>query len=362
MRDRERIVTKAAPEAVRQAIGGRRIGAPMPRCGIGLVAALLVAACGGSGDHAAATTRRDGAPGSASGAVAAPSATASGRTTGAPLDYTPPPDSLIPHDELGASIRRGLALVTHTTDSLPAYATGTMQCASCHIDGGRRRDAAGLLGVYSRFPKYMDRTGAVIPIEDRINYCFTRSLAGNKIPTDSREMQDIVAYLAWISSGVPVGRHVLGEGMPKMPKLTGDSVRGAQIFATTCAMCHGAQGQGNPPAIPALWGAKSFSIGASMAREERAATFIRHFMPQNNPGSLTDQQAYDVAAYVNSHPRPDSPGKEGDWPKGGAPEDVPYNTKGHAAHRPPTGRLFPRRNPAASIVAPPASILKSSAR
>ncbi len=278
-----------------------------------------------------------------------------------PMDYTPPPDSLIPNDELGASIRRGLALVTHTTDSLPAYATGSLQCASCHIDAGRRRDAAGLLGVYSRFPKYMDRSGAVVPVEDRVNYCFTRSLAGNRIPNDSREMQDIVAYLAYISLGVPAGRHVMGEGMPKMPKLTGDSGRGSLIFATTCAVCHGQDGQGTPPAFPALWGPKSFSIGASMAREERAASFIQHFMPQNKPGSLTDQQAYDVAAYVDSHVRPDSPGKEDDWPSGGAPYDVPYNTKGHVAYRPPSAKLFPRPHPPTTLVPAPASIMKSPA-
>ena len=272
------------------------------------------------------------------------------------MDYTPPPDSLIPHDEMGVSIRRGLALLTRTTDSLPGFAPGNIQCVSCHIDGGRRRDAAGLMGVYSRFPKYMDRSGAVIPIEDRVNYCFTRSLGGSKLPPDSREMQDIVAYLAYISTGVPVGRHVIGESMPEMPKLTGDTTRGAALFATTCVMCHGAQGQGNRPAFPALWGPSSFSIGASMAREERAATFIRHFMPQNKPGSLTDQQAYDLAAYVDSHLRPDSPGKQDDWPKGGAPADVPYDTRGHLAHRPPVGAMFPRANPSASIVAPPASV------
>ena len=277
-----------------------------------------------------------------------------------PMDYTPPPDSLIPHDELGNSIRRGVALVTHTTDSLPAFAPGNIQCTSCHIDGGRRRDAAGLMGVYARFPKYMDRSGAVIPLEDRVNYCFTRSLGGSKLPTDSREMQDIVAYLAYISTGVPVGRHVIGESMPKMSKLAGDTTRGAALFATTCVMCHGAQGQGNPPAFPALWGPKSFSIGASMAREERAATFIRHFMPQNNPGSLTDQQAWDVAAYVDSHLRPDSPGKHDDWPNGGAPADAPYDTKGHVAYRPPVGTLFSRANPSAGIVPPPASVIRSA--
>ena len=297
------------------------------------------------------------APGSSLDSARGP-APAIAHAADAPLDYTPPPDSLIPNDEYGAAVRRGLALVTHTTDSMPRYAPGSLQCSSCHLDAGRRRDAAGLMGVYARFPKYMDRTGAVIPVEDRVNYCFTRSLGGSRIPNDSREMRDIVAYLAYLSTGVPVGRHVIGEAMPKMPQLTGDSARGAALFTTTCVACHGPEGQGNPPLIPALWGPKSFSIGASMAREERAATFIRHFMPKSNPGSLTDQQAFDLAAYVNSHARPDSPGKEGDWPAGGAPYDVPYDTKGHKAYRPPSAAMFPRADRASSIVAPPVSVLK----
>ncbi len=274
------------------------------------------------------------------------------------LDYVPPSDSAIPTDNLGASIRRGRAIFIRTTDSLPSYAPGNIQCASCHLDAGRRRDAAALIGVHARFPKYLDRSAAVISIEDRINYCFTRSLAGTRLPNGSREMQDIVAYLAFLSTGVPIGARVKGEGMPKMPALMGDTTRGARLFASTCAMCHGTEGQGNPPAFPALWGPTSYSIGASMAREERAATFIRHFMPQNKPGSLTDQQAYDLAAYINAQSRPDSPGKENDWPAGGAATDVPYDTRGHKAYRPPA-RLVRRRNPGGAIVPVPASVYSS---
>ncbi len=316
-----------------------------------LVAAVIFsAACGESaGDRTAA------ASGGKDAAIGQPSA---GAPDAGPLDYKPPADSLIPNDEFGKSVRRGLALMMHTTDSLPAYAPGNIQCTSCHIDGGRQRDAAALIGVAARFPKYMDRTGAVISLEDRVNYCFTRSLAGTKIPSNSREMQDIMAYLSFISMGVPVGAHVKGEGMPKMPPLTGDSARGAKIFATTCIACHGPDGQGNAPLIPALWGPKSYSIGASMAREERAATFIRHFMPQSSRGSLTDQQAYDLAVFINSQPRPDSPGKENDWPNGGAAADVPYDTRGHKAYRPPQ-KLLPRKNPAGSIVESPRSIISA---
>ncbi|HEY6827609.1 MAG TPA: c-type cytochrome [Gemmatimonadaceae bacterium] len=280
--------------------------------------------------------------------------------------WQPPSESAIPSDSLGASIRRGLALVMHTADSLPAYAPGRLNCTNCHINGGRNADAAPLTGSHARFPKYMDRTGAVIGLADRVNYCFTRSLAGNRLPVESREMEDILAYIAWLSSGVPVGegKKLPGaEGLHTMAvSLTGDAARGATVFAAKCTACPGPDGQGNPnipPGIPPLWGAKSFSVGASMARQGKAASFIWHNMPYGAGKTLTPQEAFDVAAYVTSKPRPDSPGKESDWPTGGTPADVPYATKGHAAYQPPP--LLPRANPRDAIVASPAAVKRASA-
>jgi thiosulfate dehydrogenase len=271
-----------------------------------------------------------------------------------PDSWQPPVVDSTPDDPYEIAVYRGLALVTHTHDSLPGYVGSTLNCTSCHLDEGRRANAAPMVGAAARYPRLIDRSGAVVPIEDRINYCFTRSLAGGRLPNDSREMQDIVAYLAFISKGIPMGEHVRGEGMPKMPALTGDSARGGALFVENCARCHGTDGAGMGP-IPALWGPKSFSIGASMARLERAASFIRHNMPFDRPGTLSDQQAFDVAAYVTSMARPDSPGKETDWPNGGAPPDVPYDTKGHKAFRPP--RLLARStNANAAIVRPPAPV------
>jgi thiosulfate dehydrogenase len=207
----------------------------------------------------------------------------------------------------------------------------------------------------------MDRTGAVVGIADRVNYCFTRSLAGTKLPTDSREMQDIVAYIAWLSRGIPVGdgMKVAGAaGIPKMAQeLEGDTTRGKSVFAGKCAACHQLTGEGNPaipPGVPALWGPKSFSVGASMARRSKAASFIWHNMPYGAGKTLSPQEAYDVAAYVTSQPRPDSPGKERDWPVGGAPADVPYPTRGHVAYLPPP--VLTRANPAGAIVEVPRSV------
>jgi thiosulfate dehydrogenase len=256
--------------------------------------------------------------------------------------WRPPAEADIPDDSMGAAIRRGLALIRFTPESLPRYVRSNVRCTSCHENDGTKPTAAPLMGSHARFPKYLPRSGQVVTLADRVNFCMTRSLAGIALPVGGRDMADILAYLAFISRDVPVGRKLPGaDGLVAMKDtLVGDTLRGKQLFTTTCVVCHQQDGSGKSP-IPALWGAHSYSIGASMARLERAASFIWHNMPQTAPGSLTPQDAFDLSAYVNSHPRPDSPGKESDWPAGGAPRDVPYATKGHQPSHPPA-RLLPR--------------------
>jgi thiosulfate dehydrogenase len=238
----------------------------------------------------------------------------------------------------GTAARRGFAILAATRDSLPGYVGNSLRCFSCHIDNGRRPNGIPLTGVYARYPNYTTRDGRMITIQDRVNNCMRRSMAGRNIPPDSKDMNDIVTYLALVSHGVAVGAKVNGQGLPKMPQMSGDTSRGASIFTARCARCHGVDGQGIPPATP-LWGPRSYSIGASLARVERAASFIRHNMPFDSAGVLSDQQAYDVAAFVVSHARRDAHGKELDWPNGGAPRDVPYDTRGHKAFNPPAHLL-----------------------
>ena len=277
--------------------------------------------------------------------------------------WTPPLEKDIPNDSLGASIRRGLYLLRFTPESLPQYAISSLRCTSCHQNDGLKASSAPLTGSHARFPKYMPRSGAVVALADRVNYCFTRSLSGNAIPVGSREMTDILAYFAFISTDVPVGTKIAGsEGIISMKDtLVGDVARGEQLYTSkTCVTCHMPDGQGAGP-LPALWGPKSYSIGASMARHERAASFIWHNMPQTQPGLLSPQEAFDLAAFINSHPRPDSPGKEFDWPMGGAPADVPYKTNGHEAHRPPAS-LVQRANPQGAIVPNPPVVGRSSTK
>ena len=127
------------------------------------------------------------------------------------------------------------------------------------------------------------------------------------------------------TSGVPVGTHPPWLGFRRLKPRPADSGAGREVFATQCAHCHGAAGEGTI-AAPPVWGPESFAIGAGMARINTAAAFIRWNMPNDHPGSLGDQQAYDVAAFLLSHPRPDTRGKDRDWPNGDAPQDAAYAT------------------------------------
>ena len=253
------------------------------------------------------------------------------RATG-PAPFRVPAESEIRDSLVLTAVRRGRAILSNTRDSLPGHVGNRLRCVSCHMGDGQQPNKMPFVGVYARFPQYRQRSATVEIIEDRINDCFERSMNGKALPRDSRPMRDIVAYLAFLSYGIPVGAQVEGQGLPRLEPLSGDTARGRELFKSTCTQCHGAEGQGGRAdtavAIvgPPLWGPHSFNVGAGMARLRTAAAFIRVAMPYDNPGSLTPQQAYDVAAYVTSRPRPDFARKAEDWPNGDPPPDVAYPT------------------------------------
>jgi len=226
-----------------------------------------------------------------------------------------------------------------TRESLPAHVGNNLRCVSCHLDAGRRQSGSWV-GVYARYPQFRARSATVETIEYRVNDCFRRSMNGAPLATDGPDMRDIVVYLWFLSRGVPIAPPAPpappapsqgGDRLRKWAGLKSDTLAGAAVFASACAKCHGPDGQGTGIAPP-VWGPKSYNIGAGMARVRTAAAFIKDNMPFDQPGTLSDQQAFDVAAYVDSRPRPDFPDKINDWPSGDAPPDVAYPTRA-APHR-----------------------------
>lgn len=216
--------------------------------------------------------------------------------------WAPPDPSTIPPGPLGDSIRLGLQIFNDTPKYAAPYVGNKLTCSDCHIQGGTVDKGIPLVGVPGLFPMYRDREKSVVTFEQRINQCFERSENGHALPSSSPEMIALISYTQWLSQGQAIGHPFPGRGLVKLPSLMGDSGRGGQIYAKQCVLCHGADGAGKPPAFPSLWGPDSYNVGAGMNRISTMAAFVQHNMPQTNPGSLTPQQAYDVAAYVNSKP------------------------------------------------------------
>lgn len=239
----------------------------------------------------------------------------------------------VPQGPEGEAIKLGYKLINETNTALKDYVGNQLACSSCHGSGGTD-STSSLVGVTAVYPKYIARSGKVLTIEDRINGCFQRSMNGKPLPYNSDEMRAMVAYLTYISQGVPTGikeRPWVEENYIKDPPAPSVE-NGAQLYKQACAACHGADGEGTGPLSgPALWGKNSFNIGAGMARHGKAAGYIKRNMPLGEmggikQGSLTDQQASDLAAYILSMERPDFAAKAKDWPNGDAPKDVPYET------------------------------------
>ena len=99
------------------------------------------------------------------------------------------------------------------------------------------------------------------------------------------------------------------------------------IFAGRCTSCHGAEGQGvqigDKKAGP-LWGSDSWNDGAGAARIYTLAGIVRYTMPYLSPGSLTDEEAQQVAMFIASQPRPTYPFKERDYTSSPLPVDAIY--------------------------------------
>jgi thiosulfate dehydrogenase len=210
--------------------------------------------------------------------------------------------SSVPAGPLGDSIRLGLNVFNDTPKYAEKYVGNRMSCTHCHIDGGTVSKGMPMIGLPGIFPLYRDREKTVITFEERIQQCFQRSEFGHRLPNDGAEMTGLVAYAQWLSKDQVTGHAYSGRGLVDLPELNGDAKNGARIYAGQCAVCHGAEGKGNPPAVPALWGPDSYSDGAGMNQIPKMAAFVQHNMPQNEPGTLTPQEAYDVATYVHSKP------------------------------------------------------------
>lgn len=203
---------------------------------------------------------------------------------------------------LSALARQGKQIFGNTPQLASAWVGGRLRCTDCHQIDGTIPNALPMFGVAQHYPSFSKRAGHTVTLEQRIQECFVRSENGKPLPLESTQMKALVAYLDYLSDGSP--QHKPQPSMVHLPELTGNPVRGKAIYEAQCSSCHQDDGSGIPAAFPPLWGSGAYNDGAGMHRIPVLAAWTQHNMPLNSPGSLTAQQAYDVAAYIHEQPRP----------------------------------------------------------
>ncbi|MHA6252532.1 c-type cytochrome [Oceanobacillus sp. CAU 1775] len=240
------------------------------------------------------------------------------------LEFNPPSlDDLDPEDPMTEYILYGDELFSESNTVMSEHVGNELSCASCHANGGMAQSNS-MVGVVPNFPEFNKRAGTVFTIEDRINGCMIRSMNGEKLEEDSREMRSMVAFLTYISEGIEIGEEVpwrVPSNMPEIPEP--DFVNGEELYEQlNCMTCHATDGSGTGANTgPALWGDNSFNDGAGMARLSKAAGYIQDNMPPGGEGTLSDQEAADLAAYMLAQYRPEFDGHANDWPNG-RPTDI----------------------------------------
>lgn len=237
-------------------------------------------------------------------------------------------------------IHYGKDLIANTAEYLGpngtvSHISNGMNCQNCHLNAGTKAWGNNYFAVASTYPKFRARSGKLESKEKRINDCFERSLNGKALDSTSKEMRAMVAYMDWIGSDVEKKHTPKGTGIFKLKllKRAADPTKGAEVYTKKCQSCHQTNGQGilaeggKKFTYPPLWGKNSYNDGAGLYRLSNLAGYVKYNMPlgvtyQNT--QLSDEEAWDVAAYINSQIRPHKDLSQ-DWPKiADKPFDHPF--------------------------------------
>jgi len=238
-------------------------------------------------------------------------------------------------------IAYGQELIAHTSRYLGPNGTvakisNGMNCQNCHLNAGKKNWGNNYSAVFSTYPKFRDRSGGMETVYKRVSDCFERSLNGSAPDSNSKEYQAIYSYIKWLGKDVKKGEKPVGSGIPKLTYLerAADPEKGKLVYATQCASCHAANGEGVRDineisfTYPPLWGSHSYNDGAGLYRISNFAGYVKSNMPfekatHHNP-NLSNEEAWDVAAFVNSQSRPKKDLSK-DWPDiSKKPFDHPY--------------------------------------
>lgn len=256
------------------------------------------------------------------------------------LYWNAPDVNIITDAKQKEQVEYGKDLIAHTAKYLGPNGSvlkisNGLNCQNCHLEAGTTVFGNNYGSVASLYPKFRARSGSIENVYKRVNDCFERSLNGKALDTTKKEMQAIVAYINFLGSNVARGKKAEGSGFKDLVFLDRavDPEKGKLVYTTKCQSCHLLNGEGvfnadkTEYTFPALWGNQSYNDGAGLYRISNFAKYVKYNMPQGTTHlspQLSDEESWDVAAFVNSQPRPHINVPK-DWPDiAKKPVDYPF--------------------------------------
>ena len=223
---------------------------------------------------------------------------------------------------------------TRYPDTLEPYVTTVTACSSCHFTGGHVPFGSPVYQSPSKYrPEgatgqgpYFRPLGYHRDLEDSIIDCFRNCMNAERAPEkEDPVMLALVEYVQWVAAGISDQAMredwnlLPPEAGPRLPVIPGvsamraDAGRGSMLYANQCADCHDEDGPGageyrsgeERPRVPALWGMQDgYTRGAAFYRTPVLAAYVQQHMPYDDPGSLSAQDALDIAAHINAPDKP----------------------------------------------------------
>ena len=223
---------------------------------------------------------------------------------------------------------------TRYADTGEPYVHSVMACSSCHFTGGHVPFGAPFYQTPSKFlpdsetglGPYFRPLGHYRSVEDAIIDCMRNCINASRSPDPNDPVvQALVTYIEWVRDGVidPAMQQdwtlLPPEAGTRLPAIEGvlamraNPIRGAGLYASQCADCHDEDGPGageyredeERPRIPPLWGLQNgWSHGAAFFRNPVLAAYVQEHMPYEEPRTLSNQDALDIAAYINAADKP----------------------------------------------------------
>jgi len=164
-------------------------------------------------------------------------------------------------------------------------------CASCHSP--QAKEPVGLSASASRYPKFDEKLGQVVGLEEQVNNCRERHMASDRLPLGSLSMNLLAGYVKYLGRGNAINIDTGAAGTEAFERGRASFERKAGQLNFSCADCH-------------AWPGSDWLRGQRIPKlDQTAAEWPKHYIALHDLGLISLRQRILHCQIVNrTYPLP----------------------------------------------------------